>query len=390
MSEFSLKFRGVRGSYPISSKDFLEYGGNTACIEVNVGGHLIILDAGTGMISVGDELMEKYITSGFTPEERTPVRATVLLSHIHQDHIQGFTFFRPLHLKSTVLSVFGSVCEEENLSDELSNVLFGKTFQQFGGRLFRQMGQNQRRHVRRLFFQQQKQLRRVGIRQKRKRFFHRIRNRLLQKRPAFFRPESVFENHPRRIDAAARINQAVFERLEFPQNHQRLLRLNAGNGAHFADQVGNFRRSQLIQNGAGGLFAQQHEEFRRLAHAFDFQSVFDQSGRFGAVEMRRITVGSKALPFDVFVNLLTQFFQIKAVILTLRIKNFLTGTRLQFGKDCPRGLRRFCSGRQRGVLRFWFRRSARRHPLHFFININSSAFPPADIIFSSDNIIISG
>lgn len=128
MSEFSLKFRGVRGSYPISSKDFLEYGGNTACVEVNVGGHLIILDAGTGMISVGDELMEKYITSGFTPEERTPVRATVLLSHIHQDHIQGFTFFRPLHLKSTVLSVFGSVCEEENLSDELSNVLFGKTF----------------------------------------------------------------------------------------------------------------------------------------------------------------------------------------------------------------------------------------------------------------------
>ncbi len=128
MSEFSLKFRGVRGSYPISSKDFLEYGGNTACVEVNVGGHLIILDAGTGMISVGDELMEKYITSGFTPEERTPARATVLLSHIHQDHIQGFTFFRPLHLKSTVLSVFGSVCEEENLSDELSNVLFGKTF----------------------------------------------------------------------------------------------------------------------------------------------------------------------------------------------------------------------------------------------------------------------
>ena len=119
MSEFSLKFRGVRGSYPISSKDFLEYGGNTACVEVNVGGHLIILDAGTGMISVGDELMEKYITSGFTPEERTPVRATVLLSHIHQDHIQGFTFFTPLHLKSTVLSVFRSVCQEENLSDEL-------------------------------------------------------------------------------------------------------------------------------------------------------------------------------------------------------------------------------------------------------------------------------
>lgn len=128
MSEFSVKFRGVRGSYPVVNKDFLQYGGNTACVEVNVGGHLIILDAGSGMINLGDELVERYIASGFSPEERTPVKATVLLSHIHQDHIQGFTFFKPLHLKSTVLNVFGNVCEKENLSDELSNILFGKSF----------------------------------------------------------------------------------------------------------------------------------------------------------------------------------------------------------------------------------------------------------------------
>ena len=49
MGEFSLKFRGVRGSYPIANRDFLKYGGNTSCIEVRAGGHLIILDAGTGM-----------------------------------------------------------------------------------------------------------------------------------------------------------------------------------------------------------------------------------------------------------------------------------------------------------------------------------------------------
>ncbi len=128
MSEFSLKFRGVRGSYPLPNKDFLRYGGNTACVEVNVGGHLIILDAGTGMINIGDELVERHITSGFTPEERAPIYATVLLSHIHQDHIQGFTFFRPLHLKSTSVNVFGQVAEEENLSNELSNILFGKSF----------------------------------------------------------------------------------------------------------------------------------------------------------------------------------------------------------------------------------------------------------------------
>ena len=56
MSEFKVKFRGVRGSYPIANKDFLQYGGNTSCVEVNVNGHLIILDAGTGLINVGNEL----------------------------------------------------------------------------------------------------------------------------------------------------------------------------------------------------------------------------------------------------------------------------------------------------------------------------------------------
>ncbi len=128
MSEFKIKFRGVRGSYPVAKKDFLEYGGNTSCVEVNVGGHLIILDAGTGLIDCGNELLEKYITSGVTPQERTPIKATVLISHIHQDHIQGFTFFRPLHIPSTVLNVFGNANYEESLSDELANLLFGKSF----------------------------------------------------------------------------------------------------------------------------------------------------------------------------------------------------------------------------------------------------------------------
>jgi len=128
MNEFKVKFRGVRGSYPIAKKEFLDYGGNTSCIEVNVGGHLIILDAGTGLIDVGADLTEKYITSSINPEERTPVNALVLISHIHQDHIQGFTFFRPLHIPSTIIDVYGNVNYNETLSDELAGLLFGKSF----------------------------------------------------------------------------------------------------------------------------------------------------------------------------------------------------------------------------------------------------------------------
>ena len=128
MGEFNVKFRGVRGSYPVANKDFLEFGGNTSCVEVNVGGHLIILDAGTGIIKVGDDLIEKYIMSAFSPQERIPVNAVILLSHIHQDHLQGFNFFKPLHVKSTKLNIFGHVSQKENLSDDLNKILFGKTF----------------------------------------------------------------------------------------------------------------------------------------------------------------------------------------------------------------------------------------------------------------------
>ena len=128
MSEFNVKFRGVRGSYPIANKDFLQYGGNTSCVEVNVNGHLIILDAGTGLIEVGNRLMKDYISSGLNASERTPIRATVLISHIHQDHLQGFTFFRPLHIPSSCINVFGNVNYNESLSDELAELLFGKSF----------------------------------------------------------------------------------------------------------------------------------------------------------------------------------------------------------------------------------------------------------------------
>ena len=128
MSEFKVIFRGVRGSYPVANNDFLQYGGNTSCVEVNVNGHLIILDAGTGLINIGDELLSKYITSSADGAQRKPINATVLLSHIHQDHILGFTFFRPLHIPSTVVNVYGNVNYNETLSDEIAGLLFGKSF----------------------------------------------------------------------------------------------------------------------------------------------------------------------------------------------------------------------------------------------------------------------
>ena len=128
MSGFKVKFRGVRGSFPVADKNFLKFGGNTSCVEVNAGGHIIILDAGTGIVGVGDDLMQDYIASAVMAEERKPIYSTILVSHIHQDHLLGLTFFKPIHLKSAKLNIFGPKSQNSTLESDLSELIFGKTF----------------------------------------------------------------------------------------------------------------------------------------------------------------------------------------------------------------------------------------------------------------------
>ena len=127
-NKFVVKFRGVRGSYPTPKADCLQFGGNTACVEIRVNNNLIILDAGTGIIELGNQLAQEHVASGASIFERTPIKATILLSHIHQDHIQGFTFFVPSHISTTELSVFGNTDYLSGIEESLSNILFNKSF----------------------------------------------------------------------------------------------------------------------------------------------------------------------------------------------------------------------------------------------------------------------
>ena len=128
MEDFKVKFRGVRGSFPVADKKFLQYGGNTSCVEVKAGSHTIILDAGTGIVKAGDELMEKYISSALEAKDRTPIHTSILLSHIHQDHLLGMTFFKPMHLSSAKIDIFGDGSDNSDLKENLSQLVFGKTF----------------------------------------------------------------------------------------------------------------------------------------------------------------------------------------------------------------------------------------------------------------------
>jgi phosphoribosyl 1,2-cyclic phosphodiesterase len=121
------RFRGVRGSFPVSGPDVLKFGGNTSCVEVRVNGHLIILDCGTGLVSLGDDLVREHGSYG-DPAGGTPIRAVMLLSHAHHDHTQGFPFFKPAYLGSSVFHIFGPRMFNQDFRDIMSRAMLAPLF----------------------------------------------------------------------------------------------------------------------------------------------------------------------------------------------------------------------------------------------------------------------
>jgi ribonuclease BN (tRNA processing enzyme) len=112
---FIVRFRGVRGSYPMPGRATLRVGGNTSCVEVWAGGHLIVLDAGTGIIGLGKDLIRKYRAS----REKEPIVATMLFSHTHHDHTQVFPLFEPADKGTSVLYMFGPKTFYEDIEEAL-------------------------------------------------------------------------------------------------------------------------------------------------------------------------------------------------------------------------------------------------------------------------------
>lgn len=86
-----VRFWGVRGSVPSPGPDTVRYGSNTSCVELRAGEQIIILDAGTGIRALGAQLEKEFAEQS--------LKATLVISHTHWDHIQGLPFFAPGYLE---------------------------------------------------------------------------------------------------------------------------------------------------------------------------------------------------------------------------------------------------------------------------------------------------
>ncbi|MEZ4364689.1 MAG: MBL fold metallo-hydrolase [Kofleriaceae bacterium] len=96
-----IRFWGVRGSIPSPGPDTNRYGGNTSCVSVRAAdGTLVILDMGTGLMHLGNELLAGEFGAGRG-------HATILLSHSHWDHIQGLGFFAPVFVGGNAFALWG-------------------------------------------------------------------------------------------------------------------------------------------------------------------------------------------------------------------------------------------------------------------------------------------
>jgi phosphoribosyl 1,2-cyclic phosphodiesterase len=112
--DFTVTFWGVRGSHPSPGQSTLYFGGNTTCLEITIEETTIIIDAGTGIIHLGQKL-----ASEFFKKKNSNLELTVFFTHLHHDHTQGLPFFVPLYLGQSVIHFFGP----QNFGDELNTVL---------------------------------------------------------------------------------------------------------------------------------------------------------------------------------------------------------------------------------------------------------------------------
>ena len=107
-----IKVWGCRGSLPTPGKNTIRYGGNTTCLEVRLDdGTLIVIDAGSGIKNLGQNLLK----------EQDLNEIYLLLTHAHWDHLIGFPFFTPAYSSKYKIYVRGGPKAKDSLHQYLTH-----------------------------------------------------------------------------------------------------------------------------------------------------------------------------------------------------------------------------------------------------------------------------
>ena len=113
-----IKCWGSRGSIPVCGAEYLKYGGDTTCMEIQTdSGEIIIVDAGTGIRRLGNHLLKENI-----------LKYHFIFTHAHWDHLIGFPFFKPLYSKDAALHMHRCPFQKTFVETMLSKVMTPPNF----------------------------------------------------------------------------------------------------------------------------------------------------------------------------------------------------------------------------------------------------------------------
>ena len=126
-----LRFWGTRGSIAVPGPETLRYGGNTTCVELRADGEIIVLDAGSGIRPLGVSLQKEF--------QGRPINLSLLITHAHWDHIQGFPFFKPAYDSKNEIRIFGfdgaGASFREIMTEPMRAPFFPITMQELSARM---------------------------------------------------------------------------------------------------------------------------------------------------------------------------------------------------------------------------------------------------------------
>ena len=114
-----VRFWGVRGSIACPGPETIRYGGNTPCIEVRCGEHVLIFDAGTGLRALGNTLIKD-----------TSIReCDIFLTHCHLDHVTGLPFFAPFFTEGYRVRIWaGNLLPAESIELVMRKIMSSPLF----------------------------------------------------------------------------------------------------------------------------------------------------------------------------------------------------------------------------------------------------------------------
>jgi len=114
-----LKIYGVRGSHSPTRHFKTKYGVNTTCLRIDLGKHLIIFDAGTGIINLGQDLMAEA-SSG---SEQNLWKLHLFFTHFHIDHLMGFPYFLMNYIPKSEIEFYYAKMVNYDLKDVIEELL---------------------------------------------------------------------------------------------------------------------------------------------------------------------------------------------------------------------------------------------------------------------------